>query len=202
MPYKSDAQRKFFNAAAARGEMPQKTVNEFNKASKGMDLPARVKKSAGGMIRNPEGYITKWASRGEAGADRPGLHRKLWGGGYAEGGRYHHEDELAEHEEPNMDFDDFPEEDEDGYAFGGPVHSEVRNESEDFDVMAQDPRQHDFYGPDKESHALQVDQRSEFDEEPSADDNSNPYQPRKKQVVHLAMGGSPFIMAIKGRHRG
>lgn len=31
------------NAAAARGEIPQKTVNEFNQASKGMKLPEKKK---------------------------------------------------------------------------------------------------------------------------------------------------------------
>lgn len=54
MPFKSEAQRKFMNAAAARGDIPKKTVNEFNQASKGMNLPKkkgkfdRVKKMFGG----------------------------------------------------------------------------------------------------------------------------------------------------------
>lgn len=44
MPFKSEAQRKFMNAAAARGEIAQKTVDEFNKASKGLkNLPEHVK---------------------------------------------------------------------------------------------------------------------------------------------------------------
>jgi hypothetical protein len=45
LPFKSEAQRKFMNAAAARGEIKQSTVNEFNKTSKGMHFPEHVKKS-------------------------------------------------------------------------------------------------------------------------------------------------------------
>ena len=44
MPFKSEAQRKYMNAAAARGEIPKKTVDEFNQASKGMKLPEKKKK--------------------------------------------------------------------------------------------------------------------------------------------------------------
>lgn len=47
MPYKSDRQRKFFNWAAKNGKMPQDTVDEFNKASKGMDMPEHL--AEGGM---------------------------------------------------------------------------------------------------------------------------------------------------------
>lgn len=43
MPYKSDAQRKKFHAMSERGEISKKTVEEFDAASKGMDLPERVK---------------------------------------------------------------------------------------------------------------------------------------------------------------
>lgn len=48
MPYKSDQQRKYFHAAEARGEIPEATVKEFDKASKGMKLPkkAKAKKTA------------------------------------------------------------------------------------------------------------------------------------------------------------
>lgn len=42
MPYKSDAQRKKFHAMLERGEISKKTVQEFDKASKGMKLPERV----------------------------------------------------------------------------------------------------------------------------------------------------------------
>lgn len=41
MPFKSEAQRKYMNAAAARGEIPKATVNEFNQASKGKKLPEK-----------------------------------------------------------------------------------------------------------------------------------------------------------------
>lgn len=39
MPFKSNKQRAYMHAAADRGEIPQKTVAEFDQASKGMDLP-------------------------------------------------------------------------------------------------------------------------------------------------------------------
>lgn len=35
MPFKSKAQQKFMNAAAARGEVSKKVVEEFNRESKG-----------------------------------------------------------------------------------------------------------------------------------------------------------------------
>lgn len=42
MPYKSDAQRKKFHALLERGEISKKTVDEFDKASKGMKLPKKL----------------------------------------------------------------------------------------------------------------------------------------------------------------
>jgi hypothetical protein len=44
MPYKSEAQRKFFNANRAKLEAEGVDVDEFNKASKGKKLPERAKK--------------------------------------------------------------------------------------------------------------------------------------------------------------
>lgn len=44
MPFKSEAQRKFMNAAASRGDISKKTVDEFNQASKGMKLPEKKNK--------------------------------------------------------------------------------------------------------------------------------------------------------------
>lgn len=44
MPYKSDAQRRYFHAAEKRGEISKKTVDEYDKASKGKDLPEKVGK--------------------------------------------------------------------------------------------------------------------------------------------------------------
>lgn len=44
MPYKSEAQRKKFHAMLKRGEIGAATVAEFDRASKGKKLPARVKK--------------------------------------------------------------------------------------------------------------------------------------------------------------
>jgi hypothetical protein len=45
MPFASNSQRKFMNAAAARGDIKQSTVDEFNKASKGMKLPEKAAKA-------------------------------------------------------------------------------------------------------------------------------------------------------------
>ena len=58
MPYKSDAQRKFFHTDTARkaGITPSE-VKEFDKASKGMDLPKKKKKkrsSGYGWVRQYE----------------------------------------------------------------------------------------------------------------------------------------------------
>jgi hypothetical protein len=46
-PYKSDAQRRFFHAAAERGEISKKTVEEFDSASKGKKLPEKIKEKKG-----------------------------------------------------------------------------------------------------------------------------------------------------------
>lgn len=55
MPYKSDAQRRFFHAAEERGDIKPSTVKEFDKASKGMSLPEHVKKLyEGGLISQEE----------------------------------------------------------------------------------------------------------------------------------------------------
>ena len=45
MPYKSEAQRRKFHAMAARGEISKATVEHWDKASKGKNLPERVKKT-------------------------------------------------------------------------------------------------------------------------------------------------------------
>ena len=41
MPYKSEAQRKYFHAAEAKGEISPKVVKEYDKASKGKKLPQK-----------------------------------------------------------------------------------------------------------------------------------------------------------------
>lgn len=47
MPYKSEAQRKFFHTATAKSKgIDYKTVKEFDESSKGLKLPKRKKKSA------------------------------------------------------------------------------------------------------------------------------------------------------------
>lgn len=46
MPYKSDAQRKFFHTDTAKKKgISAKTVEEFDKASKGMKLPKHKTKA-------------------------------------------------------------------------------------------------------------------------------------------------------------
>ena len=52
MPYKSNAQRKYFHAAEARGEVPAKVVKEFDRASKGKKLPEKKKRSKAEQIAN------------------------------------------------------------------------------------------------------------------------------------------------------
>lgn len=42
MPYKSDAQRRMFHAMLKRGEIDAKTVAEYDKESKGKDLPEKA----------------------------------------------------------------------------------------------------------------------------------------------------------------
>lgn len=42
MPYKSKAQAAKFHEMLKRGEISKKTVDEFDKASKGMKLPERT----------------------------------------------------------------------------------------------------------------------------------------------------------------
>jgi len=44
MPYKSDAQRKYFNAHRKQLEAQGVNVDEWNNASKGKDLPEHKKK--------------------------------------------------------------------------------------------------------------------------------------------------------------
>jgi hypothetical protein len=57
MPYKSDAQRKYFHYLESKGKMPKSTVDEWDEASRGMDLPEhkRKKMHLGGSIDYEEG---------------------------------------------------------------------------------------------------------------------------------------------------
>lgn len=47
MPYKSDAQRKKMHAMEDRGEIAPSVVEEFDQASKGMNLPKRKRHDKG-----------------------------------------------------------------------------------------------------------------------------------------------------------
>jgi len=44
MPYKSEAQRRYFHAALKKGKISKKVVEEWDKASKGKKLPEKVNK--------------------------------------------------------------------------------------------------------------------------------------------------------------
>ncbi len=50
MPFVSNRQRSAMNAKAARGEIPQSTVDEFNSASRGLKLPERVRSGGKGLL--------------------------------------------------------------------------------------------------------------------------------------------------------
>jgi hypothetical protein len=55
MPYKSDAQRKYFNANKGKLESQGVDVDEWNSASKGMKLPEHVSKGKMGMRKTRKG---------------------------------------------------------------------------------------------------------------------------------------------------
>ena len=44
MPYKSEAQRRFFNSEKGKEVVGKKNVEEFNRESKGLKLPEKVEK--------------------------------------------------------------------------------------------------------------------------------------------------------------
>lgn len=44
MPYKSEKQRRFFHAAASRKEIDPEVVKEYDRASKGKNLPEKANK--------------------------------------------------------------------------------------------------------------------------------------------------------------
>lgn len=54
MPYKSDAQRKYFNANRAKLEKQGVDVDEWNSASKGMKLPPKETHRQGYVRRYKE----------------------------------------------------------------------------------------------------------------------------------------------------
>lgn len=61
MPYASDQQRKFFHANVGKKGITKAMVNEFDQASKGKHLPARVsmrRKSAGKRLHRMGGTPT------------------------------------------------------------------------------------------------------------------------------------------------
>jgi hypothetical protein len=57
MPYKSDAQTAYFNANRDKLEAQGVNVDEWNAASEGKKLPARVGKPKSKAKRNPAGYV-------------------------------------------------------------------------------------------------------------------------------------------------
>ena len=66
MPYKSDAQRKFFHTdTAAKSGITEKEVKEFDQSSKGMKLPKKAKKmSKGGKAEEPHAVHKKGYFKG------------------------------------------------------------------------------------------------------------------------------------------
>lgn len=59
MPYRSDAQRRFFHTDTAKSKgITNAEVQEFDSASKGMKLPERAEKSHGGPYGKPRGKFT------------------------------------------------------------------------------------------------------------------------------------------------
>lgn len=52
-PYKSAAQRGYMHAAAERGDISKKVVEEFDASSKGKKLPEHAKKTASKKSRTP-----------------------------------------------------------------------------------------------------------------------------------------------------
>lgn len=74
MPYKSEKQRRFFHAAEARGDISEKTVKEFDKASKGRKLPEEkhmASKKYGDMHMGGEhnDVVDEYGKHVEAGKD-------------------------------------------------------------------------------------------------------------------------------------
>jgi hypothetical protein len=49
MPYKSEAQRRYFHYLAKKGKISPETVNEFDDASRGEELPPK-KMASGGIV--------------------------------------------------------------------------------------------------------------------------------------------------------
>jgi hypothetical protein len=62
VPYKSDAQRRKFHAMLARGEISRSVVDEYDRASKGLDLPERVGKRPQGPKKGSKKRHTSKAS--------------------------------------------------------------------------------------------------------------------------------------------
>ena len=57
MPFKSEAQRAYFNANRDKLESQGVNVDEWNAASEGMNLPKRTGKPKAKAKRNPAGYV-------------------------------------------------------------------------------------------------------------------------------------------------
>lgn len=60
MPYKSEAQRKFFHTDTAKKKgISADTVKEFDEASKGMKLPKRKEKAAKSIMKAVSKKLSK-----------------------------------------------------------------------------------------------------------------------------------------------
>lgn len=60
MPYRSDAQRRKFHAMERRGEISHATVEEYDKASKGKDLPERIHPKEKSVHHHIKSNLKKW----------------------------------------------------------------------------------------------------------------------------------------------
>lgn len=60
MPYKSDAQRRFFHSeGAVKAGISKATVKEFDKASKGKSIPEKVKTEDQKFVERMKPYMRK-----------------------------------------------------------------------------------------------------------------------------------------------
>ena len=59
MPYRSDAQRRYFHYALSKGKLPADLVKEYDDASRGMKLPEKAPKKPNGWRGMAKGKYQK-----------------------------------------------------------------------------------------------------------------------------------------------
>ena len=61
MPYKSEAQRRFFNSPAGKAKLGEEEVEHWNEASEGMDLPEKaIDRAINACDKELPGQISIW----------------------------------------------------------------------------------------------------------------------------------------------